>query len=319
MSDHLNKKVLLIGATRIARDYYGVLQALGCQTTVVGRGQSNAEKFAADTGAKVYTGGIEKFLKEKSLTDWQAIIVAVGVEQLANIARQLLSAGATNILLEKPGGLDSQEIQSVSDLASFKKARVLVAYNRRFYASVFKAEEIIKADGGVQSFVFEFTEWASVIEESKRRPEVLAHWLLANSTHVIDMAFFLGGKPREIKCWAGGSLSWHDKAIFYGAGLTENNALFSYQANWIAPGRWVLEIMTAEHRLIFKPLEELHIQEKGSVEIKKMEIENQLDLDFKPGLYRQTQAFLLGDDSRFKTIAQQAQMALLYEQMARGN
>ena len=319
MSDYLNKKVLLVGATRMAMEYYKVLQALDCNTTVVGRGQKNADEFSAQTKAPVYVGGVEKFLAEKSVADFDAVLVAVGVEQLAPVARQLLVAGAKHILLEKPGGLDSQEIQALADMANAKKAQVLVAYNRRFYASVLKAEEIIKADGGVKSFVFEFTEWAQAVSKTDRKPEVLAHWLLANSTHVIDMAFFLGGKPLEIKCFSAGNLNWHEHSMFYGAGSTENQTFFSYQANWDAPGRWVVEIITDQHRLIFKPLEELQIQVKGSVEVKPVEIDNSLDLNFKPGLYRQLQAFLTGDDSRFKTIAQQAQMSLIYEQMAKGN
>ena len=46
-------------------------------------------------------------------------------------------------------------------------------------------------------------------------------------------------------------------------------------------------------------METLQIQEKGSVAIKPVEIDNQLDIDFKPGFYLQTKAFVEGDYGRF--------------------
>ena len=39
-------------------------------------------------------------------------------------------------------------------------------------------------------------------------------------------------------------------ALVAGAGVTENGALFSYHANWEAPGRWSVEIMTKKRRLM---------------------------------------------------------------------
>ena len=63
--------------------------------------------------------------------------------------------------------------------------------------------------------------------------------------HVVDLAFYLCGKPDEISCYTTGGLNWHSAAsVFAGAGITKKNVLFSYNANWGAPGRWGVEIMT---------------------------------------------------------------------------
>lgn len=317
MPDNLNKKVLLIGASQMAIDYYNVLKDLGCETTIVGRGIESAVNFENKTGSKVIAGGVEKFLSEnKSVFD--TAIVSVGMEQLASTTNRLIKNGILNILLEKPAGLNSSEIKELALVAEQYKANVSVAYNRRFYASVLKAKEIIAQDGGVTSFNFEFTEWSHIIEPLQKHKEVKQNWLLGNSTHVIDLAFYLGGFPTEIACFAEGKLSWHEKAIFSGAGKSNKNALFSYQANWNAPGRWVVEILTKNSRLIFKPLEELHIQLKGSVQINKIEIDNKLDTLFKPGLYLQTKEFLNGNFSEFKTISEQAKAVDIYEKIAHG-
>lgn len=319
MSDNLNKKVLLIGTTQMALDYLKVLKALNCETTVVGRGQKNADAFEQESGIKPYVGGIDAFLQNSSAENFDAAIVAVGVEKLAEVTKALVNKGFKNILLEKPGALHKQEIQDLANFISSTKANVLLAYNRRFYASVLEAEKIIEKDGGVKSFNFEFTEWAHVIDKTNNIDIVKANWFYANSTHPVDLAFYLGGKPVQLKSFSAGKLSWHDKAVFAGAGITDKGALFSYGANWAAPGRWVVEILTDNFRLYFKPMEDLQIQNKGSVAVNKVEFDNKLDVDFKPGLYLETKAFLSNDFSRFPTIAEQAELANFYDEMINGN
>lgn len=318
MSDNLNKKVLLIGAGQMAVDYCNVLKAMQCNITVVGRGENSALAFEEKTGMKVVQGGLENFLKTNTLK-YDGVIVAVGVEQLSNNALQLIDHGFNYILIEKPAGLNEEEILKLGNTAAQKNAQVLLAYNRRTYASVLKSKEIIEQDGGVTSFNFEFTEWAHTIEPLEKKPGVKENWLLANSTHVIDLAFYLGGKPEKISCYTSGKLSWHDKAIFSGAGKTNNDVLFSYQANWNAPGRWGVEILTNKSRLILRPMEELQIQVKGSVAINKVEIDDSLDKQFKPGLYQQTRNFLNNDLSEFNTIEQHVNMVKVYSMIAKGN
>ncbi|MFM7023266.1 MAG: Gfo/Idh/MocA family oxidoreductase [Flavobacteriales bacterium] len=319
MSDHLNKNVLLIGTTQMAMDYLKVLNALACKTIVVGRGEKNAAAFEEQTGVKPVTGGIDDFLEKVKAQDFDAVIVAVGVEKLKEVTAALINKGFHNILLEKPGALHKEEIQSLAKHAAAAKASVLIAYNRRFYSSVLEAEKIIARDGGVKSFSFEFTEWSHVIETLGSQDIVKANWFLANSTHPTDLAFYLGGMPVQMKSFSDGHLAWHKKAVFAGAGITDKGALFSYSANWAAPGRWVVEILTDNFRLYFKPMEDLQIQNKGSVAVNKVEIDNSLDVQFKPGLYLQTKSFLTADYSRFSTIGKQAEMAEVYEHIVNGN
>jgi predicted dehydrogenase len=319
MSDHLNKKVLLIGTTQMALDYLKVLKALNCETTVVGRGQANADLFEKESAVKPFVGGVDLFLEQNDAQKFDAVIVAVGVEKLAEVTKALVLKGVQNILLEKPGALHKQEIQDLTKHISSAKVNVLLAYNRRFYSSVLEAEKIIAEDGGVKSFNFEFTEWGHVIETTNNKDIVKENWFLANSTHPVDLAFYLGGKPTQFKAFSKGELTWHKKAIFSGAGITDKGALFSYGANWAAPGRWAVEILTDNYRLYFKPMEDLQIQKKGSVAVNKVEVDNSLDVQFKPGLYLETKAFLEGDYSRFPTIAQQSELANIYDEMVNGN
>lgn len=311
MSNYIKNNILLIGAGPMGRDYYKVLKALEYPVTVVGRNPRSAEDFEKLTGESVYKGGIEKFLEENQRT-FNFAIVAVGVETLAKVTEYLIDYGIKNILVEKPGGITYAEVSNLNNKASKTKTNVYIGYNRRFYAAVSKAKEIIKKDQGVTSFHFEFTEWSHKLKDLEKAPGVKEKWLLANSTHVIDMAFYLGGKPTELFSLTDGSLGWHEKSIFVGAGKVENGALFSYHSNWEAPGRWGVEVMTKKHRLIFKPLEALQIQEIGSIVSKNVDIEDQLDKDFKPGLYIQTKSFLEGAVEEFCTIKSQEELMKFY-------
>lgn len=310
------KKIWLIGSGVMSLDYCKVLKALETDYVVVGRGEKSALEFETKTGVKVVQGGVEKFLKTKPDKADHAI-VSVGVEQLADTTISLLNYGVKNILVEKPAGLNKKEISKVSETAEKNGADVLIGYNRRFYASVIKAKEIIKEEGGVQSFNFEFTEWSHVIETLVKPKEVFETWFLGNSSHVADMAFYLGGAPDKISCYHAGSLKWHPAAsIFAGAGVAEGGALFSYQANWESAGRWSVEILTAKSRLIFRPLEKLQIQKKGSVAIEFFPIDDKLDTEFKPGLYLEVSNFLSDTFSEFCTIKDQADKVKLFDEIS---
>jgi len=285
-----NMKTLLIGAGPIALEYAKVLKALHVPFEVIGRGEKSAAAFLAATGIPVFTGTVQEYIAANGVPD--AAIVAVSMDQLAQVTINLVTLGAKHILVEKPAGINPDEARSVGRIAEENNAKVFVAYNRRFFASVIKARELIQEDGGVTSFHFEFTEWSHTIAKLEHAPGVLENWFFANSTHVVDMAFFLGGCPAKLSSYTKGGLDWHHAAVYAGAGITEQGAIFSYQANWCAPGRWSVEIMTPKHRLIFKPLEKLQIQEIGSVATEFVTIDDKLDKDFKPGYFKQTEAFL---------------------------
>jgi predicted dehydrogenase len=313
--------IWIIGSGPMAEAYIKVLQAQRTEFLVIGRGETSAQTLSAQFNIEIKTGGIEKFLKTKPRKCTHAII-AVGVEQLFDVAKLLLDYKIKNILLEKPGILNLKDARTLDKLTKKNKAKISIAYNRRFYASTENALRIIKEDGGVSSMQFEFTEWPHVVTVVQKSKTALKHWLYVNSSHVMDLAFYLGGAPVKIKSFVGGKkkLSWHpDGSIFSGSGVTKKGALFSYSANWLSPGRWGLDILTPKHRLIFRPLEELQIQEIGSVKILPRMIDNSLDLDFKPGIYLQVEKFLKGDLKNFCSISEQANNFKIYTTVLKGN
>lgn len=311
MSNNINNNnVLLIGTGPMAVAYTKVLQGQKIEFQVVGRGVASAQTFYEETGKNPITGGLELFLKNNDTSQFDAAIIATGSEVLLECLSLLIQHSITKILIEKPAAVSIAELNNNKALFMPHAASIFVAYNRRFYASVLETERLIEADGGLEAMNFEFTEWTHKIDASKKIPAVLNNWFFANSTHVVDLAFFLAGKPLD---WAAyskkGKLDWHEKTVFSGAGITEKGVLFSYLSHWESAGRWGIELLTQNRKIYLKPLEGVLIQKKGALDIEKQEFDNALDVLYKPGLFRQVEAFLNNDKSRFINIKEHLEIA----------
>lgn len=314
---HLLKHTLLVGAGAMAIEYAKVLKAQGIQFTCIGRNSASAEVFFNKTGIHAKTGGIRNYLNQNSKLPSSAI-VCVSVDQLSQVTLELLNYGVKYILVEKPGGIKLEDIKKLAEESTKQNATLYVAYNRRFYSSTLQARDFIMEDGGVQSFMFDFTELGHILEKTKINNIIKENWFLANSTHVIDLAYYLGGEPLSLHSNTSGSLSWHPSgSIYSGAGITKNGALFSYHANWNAPGRWRIELVTKKRRLLLQPLEELHIQKLGSFNYEKVTFEDDIDLLYKPGLFRLVESFFDNrKDKQLVSISEQYRKCLtLYEKM----
>jgi predicted dehydrogenase len=308
-------RIWLVGAGPMAVAHAAVLDRMGRDYEVVGRSQASADAFTAKTGRAVRTGGLEQALAEGAAPTHA--IVATGCEVLAATTLALLRAGTANLLVEKPAGLSGADVAAIGALAAQRNARVVIAYNRRCFASVEKARELIAEDGGLQSMTFDFTEMADKVGRMDRLQAVKERWLLANSTHVIDLAFHFGGKPADWCAHRAGRLDWHPAgAVFAGSGITGRNVLFSYTANWQGPGRWGLELVTARRRLVLRPMEVLQASSAALSPPEPVACDTRFEDALKPGLYRQMEAFLGGEDGTLCTLAEHMDLMPAYERIA---
>lgn len=291
------KNIIVVGTGPMAIDYVSVLKYIKCNLTVIGRGETSAENFKNKTGITPITGGIKNFLTKTSLSLDTSAIIATGTEALLPTTLLLLKAGVNTILVEKPAAISIEELIENEDELSPYLDKIFIAYNRRFYASVLEAQKLIEEDGGLKSMHFEFTEWAHKIEPLKKAAGVKENWFFANSTHVVDLAFYLAGKPSNWSTFSqSGELKWHPKTNFSGAGITDKNVVFSYISNWESAGRWAIELLTFKRRIYLKPMEKIAVQQKGSIQVVQHDIDFSLDEKFKPGLYKQVQAFVSGNE-----------------------
>ena len=307
--------ILLVGAGPMAVQYAKVLQGMEKPFVVVGRSQQSADAFNTQVGVQPLTGGVENFFP--SVQPITHAIVAVSVEQLEYSSTYLLNKGVKHLLVEKPGAMTLEAIERIQVLAQSLGASIYIAYNRRFLSSVIKARELIEEDGGVTSFNFEITEWSDTIQKIPKAEGVKENWFFANTSHVTDLAFYLGGKPRQMATFTAGDLPWHSRAArFAGAGETTDGALFSYSGDWEAPGRWAVEILTRSRRFIFKPLEKLQAQRINTVAVETVEVDSRLDVDYKPGLYLQVEHFLTLEKTGLCTLEVHLENSKLYARIA---
>lgn len=314
------KDILLVGAGKMALDYAKVLSHLGLTQIVLGRGAASAATFEAATGIRPHTGALaDQIAALPALPD--TAIVTVNAMYLAEVTATLARAGVRRMLVEKPAALDLAEMEALLAVVQATGAEVVLGYNRRFMASTLRADEIIRADGGVLSVKFDFSEPSRRIAQIAKPQRELDTWFYGNSSHVVDLAFHFFGAPVDLAGTVAGAVSWHPAAgVFTGHARNAQGALMSWHANWLSPGRWGVEVMTPENRLIFQPLEKLRVQSHKSFEEVPEALDDTLDATFKPGLMRQVRAFLYGEMAeRLQTLPAHAAAMRWYDAIRMGS
>jgi len=310
MSNHIKESVWLIGPGNIGKDYVKVLKEFDLDITVIGRSKKD------DFPLPVYDEGVESYLKFRLPDIPKYSIVAVNESELYNTTKILLEIGVKNILVEKPGSLNTTDLLDLHNISVKKNSNVYIGYNRRFYQSIKKCRHLIN-DSNPKSVHFEFTEWIHKIDLNHYNKSELEKFFLCNSSHVSDLVFHLFGEPECLDSYVSGELDWHPSScIFSGSGKTVNDVLFSYNSNWSSAGRWGIEINLSDFKLILKPLEKLFIQKKGSLDIEEITIHSDLDNLFKPGLYNQVKNFLDGDKKHLCSLDEQIQNFKWYYKIA---
>jgi len=294
MSDYLKKRILLVGAGYMAEEYCKVLIELQVNFEVVGKSDININKLRNIYNKNIfYSGGLENYKIGNEI--YTHAIIASAVEKLSDHAKILLNAGIKNILLEKPGDLNTSCLIELKKLAEKLYAKIWVAYNRRFYSSVRELKKQVKLDGGIISTHFEFTEWVHTIDPNIYNNKVLNKWIIANSSHVIDTVFYLIGLPKSLNSIVLGQnqIEWHPSgSIFIGSGISEQGIPFTYHSNWLSSGSWAVEILTSKRRFYLKPMEKLFVQNIETIQLEEFIIDNEKDKKYKPGLMDQTISFI---------------------------
>ena len=313
--ENIIKHILLFGTGPMAAEYVKVLKKTGIPFTVIGRTKENCMKFSIENAVEVADTPIEQL----TIQPFTMAINAVSFENLAKVNSQLINTNIHSILSEKPAGLNSMEVRNLATQLSDKKIYFYIAYNRRHFPSVTKLKTILTSEK-ISSAHFEFTEWGHVIEKLDKPKASLENWYYGNSTHVIDLFIYLAGLPTQLSCYKKGSLPWHPNgSIFTGAGITNNNVLFNYDANWESAGRWGVDICTDKGKYSLRPLEKLFFIPKGSVHQQEIEITNEHP-ELKPGLYEQVSYAIKGYHTMLLSLSDHLiNCETVYDKILNGN
>lgn len=298
------KDIWIVGSGAMAREHARVMLELANRVLIIGRNQLACKLIKDEFGIDVWDKGLKDALVMLPIPKF--VIVATSVDSLFDITMSLLSAGVGRVLVEKPAALQHHELRLLYNASISFNSELFVAYNRRFFPSVQLAKQYLNNDGGAKTISYEFTERSEIVGSLVKPYGVRERWLLSNSTHVIDTAFFLAGTPTQLSTWSSGELSWHKNgARFSGAGQTNSGALFSYIADWDAPGAWSITVTSKKYRLTLSPMERLIVSSKKSQDIYfDSNDESVLNdrLNYKTGVYEQDHCFLTFCDEHLCTI-----------------
>ncbi len=307
-----DKSILLIGAGAMAEQFAQAFSRMNMKNvTVLSRAEKRTTQLCNKYNFRPLSGGFEKHLS--SLKKMDLVVITTPIPTLIPATIAAIESGQTNILVEKPGSLYSQRLLSLAEKVNSQVVKI--AYNRIVYPNFYKLKELAEEEGGITSCRYTFTEWIHRFDFTKESAETFSHWGIANTLHPISMAHELIGMPKEIWSSQSGKLDWHPAGkTFVGSGITENDVLFSYHADWTSSGRWGIEIMTEKNAYRLIPLEDLYVCPKGSVKWEKVPFETAYP-DVKQGVAEEI-AIMLTEATFEKPELISLEKAAAYTQLA---
>jgi predicted dehydrogenase len=308
-------KVLLLGAGPMAVEYAKVLDHLGIDFSVKGRGAESAKNFQARTG-KV---PLLSWGEVDEVPSFTHCIVAVSEESLLDVTLELAMQGANKILVEKPGAPSIEDMGHNISALTAAGLKVYIAYNRRYYKIIEMLLDQIKLDGGITSIHFDFSERSRVVGELTKAPGVKENWLFHNSTHVLDLVLYISNGAEIDTALSASSLPWHPSGSrFSGVGKTSTGGLLTYNSDWESPGGWEILVRTKHTRFQLKPLETLVVTcSSGETEtFEEKCLSNPL---YKFGILEMVRDFLIPvPSSRLLSVRDQLQHLEFFSKIGQG-
>jgi len=281
-------KFAIIGAGSMARRHLQVLQSLPDVEVVAAssRGAEKLEKFAKEFGIlQTFRNNGQMLTSVKP----DAVVVAVSVTNVHNVAISCIERGVPT-LLEKPPGLTSEQTENLLKASQRVRGQYMVGLNRRFYGVVQNAKKMVHDSGGLVSVLVHYTQdMAAVRASDLHPPEVLEHWMAADAMHCVDLLRVFGGEVASVhalsSAWRGTMPNSYGALIRF-----ENGAIGHFVSNWTSPGRWEVTAYGFDMRVDLSPLEEGRVTRRGG-SVEQLP-KDDTDLKFKPGFYLQDKYFV---------------------------
>jgi predicted dehydrogenase len=280
------KRLALVGYGRIAPKHLEVFRKLGCEFVAccnrseAGRNRSKAEAGISNTYAHIP----EMLDREKP----DGVICCVSLDQIYHAAKQIIPFGIPT-LLEKPPGTSLVEWEELCNLANHHGTQVMVGLNRIHYSVLQRA---IDDAGGIDRITAVFVEWSEDPQHCLNRGlthSQVERMIFGNSLHGLHLLTMLAGElpePQIVTRVLGAPFRW----LMSLQGLSSRGALASFNSTWDSPGGWRLSFCIPGRRYVFAPLESCQVFIAGEKQPRTIEPEH-FDQKFKPGFYRQAEAF----------------------------
>lgn len=282
----MTSRLAIIGLGNIAHKHAEVIRAIpGLELTAgVRRDAETGRAFCSQYAIPHFFRSTADLL---SWGEFDAAIICCGHHFTVEISQAVLATGRP-CLIEKPVGFSANETQSVLDAANRAGTWGMVAVNRRFYSIVQKARRLLAETGGLRAIRVEHTEWMHESAKWGLAEDLLDRYFFINGIHLLDTMCHLAGLPKSTDSTVRefpGRRNAYDAMFRFPSG-----AIGHYSGQWYAPGRWGLDLFAEDLRITFPRMEEAVIQRTGRDP--EPLILDDVDQRFKPGFYRQMEAFV---------------------------
>lgn len=279
-------RVGLIGAGSIAKKHLDVIRGMDDIEAVgiTSRTREKAEHLASEYGIFVCADNPDSLIKEAQP---DALMVLVSADQIYEVTSKVIPYGLP-LFVEKPPGLIPSDTKKLAILAKEYSVPNMVGFNRRFYSIFDKGLKIIREHGPLLGVEIQGHErmWLRAARLSERDRY---HWIFSNSTHTIDLLRFFGGEPESISALAHRYIEPRGDQFSVLMEL-ESGAIGRYSAHWYSPGGWSVVLYGYGATVEYRPLETGRWTDKNFI-IHDIE-PDEVDCLYKPGFFRQTQAFI---------------------------
>ena len=222
-----------------------------------------------------------------------AALVLVNHDQIYNISKFLLK-NKINLFIEKPPGLNLDEMKSLNNLSKKNRLINMVGFNRRFYSNVEYIKKNEKKYGKLNGFNVECNERYWLLKKIKTNKE-LKDWIYCNSSHVINLLLYFCEGLYKVKTFKfKGKLPFIER--FVSILKSKSNIIGSINFFSNSPGGWKIKLYYENVTVDLYNLEQGLIINRKFKE-KKIP-QNREDKIYKPGFYSQAKYFanLISDE-----------------------
>ncbi len=272
-----NIAVGIIGTGKIAQEYIKILKKLNVEIKIVcARKKKKLIKFCKINKIKNNTLKIHDLLNK----ELDGIVCCASPSSSFEISKKLTKFKG-KILFEKPLGINYNQTLKIKNL--FKKKNLFVALNRRYISSVLLSKKIIKVK---KNNYFSFYDQQNTHQAKKNGHDriTIKNWMYANSIHMVDLInFYVNSKIIKIE---NKNKIFKKHKIYFSTIHYKNGDIVEFKSFWNKAAPWKIDISENEKFLQLKPIETLSIIDTRT-KLKKKIQRDKMDINFKPGFYRQ--------------------------------
>lgn len=233
---------------------------------------------------------IKNFDDLKKIKELDAVIIAVSSKQTINLIKEIAKLNI-HCLIEKPLGINLSESTKIISILKNSSKMNFVGFNRRFYSSFLKAQDLINKLGSPISIHMDSSEPHSKLLARGKDIDEVKNRLLLNTTHSIDFFTLIFGKPISVYNFDHNSYRNGYKTDFMSFLKFKNNKNASFLSHWYSPGPWLFKIYGEDYQIILNLTRnkgEIFSEEFGNIKINISED----DIKCKPGVLKQNYFFL---------------------------